>query len=141
MAENTFALLHYLSSPESPLASLTAGYSKPTTVFYQVFSFFVVYSHKTAMTLYISLFSASLLFVGLTYSAPGPALKQARGILVDHLRGVIAIVAAFFGAVISVNLVAILMRDVLHKPLSWFSVELSCLALYGPPALAGTSHA
>lgn len=138
MAENTLALLQYLSSEESPLPSLSTGYAKPTTVFYQIFSFFVVYSHKTAMTLYISLLSASLLFVGLTYSPAAPALKHGRGIVVDHLRGVIAIVAAFFGTVISVNVVAVFMNVVLHKPLSWFSVELSCVALYGPPALAGT---
>ncbi|KAJ3545708.1 hypothetical protein NM688_g5597 [Phlebia brevispora] len=137
MAENTLALLQYLSSPESPLPSLTAGFSKPATVFYQIFSFFVVYSFKTAMTLYVTLLSASLVFVGLTYAPPSPALKQSRGIVGDHVRGVLAIAAAFVGAVIGVNVVAFIMHGVLGKPLSWFATELSCLALYGPPALLG----
>lgn len=138
MAENVLALLQYLSSAESPLPSLTSGYSKPTTVFYQVFGFFVVYSFKTAVTLYITLLSASLLLVKLTFSAPLPALKHSGGIVADHVKGTISIVSAVLGAVVGVNLVAFVMNSVLNKPLSWFSAELSCLALYGPPALAGS---
>lgn len=137
MAENTLALLQYLSSSESPLPSLTAGYSRPTTVYFQTFSRFWVYSFKTALTLYSLLFAASLVLVKATFVSPAPALKQAPGIIGDNFRGIVAVGSGMVGSLVGVNVVAHIMRSVLHKPLSWFSVELSCLALYGPAALAG----
>lgn len=140
MAENTLVLLQYLSSSESPLPSLTSGYSKPTTVYFQSFGQFFVYSFKTAQNLYTALLGLSFLLVRLTFVPPAPALRQGRGIVADNVRGIVAVVSAILGSVISVNAVAFLMKSVLNKPLSWFSVELSCVALYGPAALAGKSH-
>ncbi|KAI0091617.1 hypothetical protein BDY19DRAFT_983891 [Irpex rosettiformis] len=137
MAENTLALLQYLSSEESPLPSLTAGYSKPTTVYFQSFSYFFVYSFKTAQILYTVLFILSIALVNWTFVPPAPALKQGRGIISDNLAGIVAVGGAVFGAVLGVNAVAFVMDSVLHKPLSWFTQELSCVALYGPAALAG----
>lgn len=139
MAENTLALLQYLSSPESPLPSLTAGYTKPTTVFFQVFRHFFVYSFTTAKLLYSFLFGLSAIFAWKNFQTPAPALKQTRGFFGDHLRGLYAVGSAVFGAALGANVVAFAMASVLKKPLSWFSVELSCVALYGPAAVAGAS--
>lgn len=55
----------------------------------------------------------------------------------ENFRGILAVVSAIVGALVSVNVVAFIMKVVLNKPLSWFSVELSCIGLYGPAALAG----
>ena len=137
MAENTLALLQYLSSPESPLPSLTAGYSKPSTVYFQSFSRFFVYSFQTAQILYTILLVASLALVKYTFVPPAPALKQGRGIIADNVAGIVVVAGAVLGAVVGVNFVAFVMCSVLHRPLSWFTQELSCLALYGPAALAG----
>lgn len=137
MADNTLALLHYLSGPDSPLPSLTTGYTKPTTVYFQFFSKFFVYSFQTARVLYPFLFGLSLTVLRISFVPPAPALKQGRGVVGDTLQGVIAVVSAVVGAAIGANVVAFVMAQVLKKPLSWFSSELSCLALYGPAALTG----
>ena len=139
MAENTLALLQYLSSEDSPLPKLTAGYSKPTTVYFQSFSYFFVYSFKTAQNLYTALLGLSFLLVRLTFVPPAPALREGRGMIGDNVRGIVSVISAIVGSVIGVNLVAFLMKAALNKTLSWYSVELSCIALYGPPALAGES--
>ena len=137
MAENTLALLEYLASTESPLPSLTSGYTKPSTVYFQCLSHFFIYSFKTAQTLYTALLGLSLVLVWLTFVPPAPALKQGRGIIADNVRGIVAVISAIVGAVVSANMVALVMKSVLNKPLSWFSNELSSMALYGPAALAG----
>ena len=141
MGENTLALLQYLSSDESPLPSLASGYAKPTTVFYQVLSYFIVYSSKTAVTLYASLLSASFLLVKFTFAVAPAAGKRVPGFTSSHLKGTLVIIGSFIGALVGANVVAFVMDGVLGKPLSWFSQELSCVALYGPPAVAGMSAA
>ncbi|KAI0078731.1 hypothetical protein K474DRAFT_1593590 [Panus rudis PR-1116 ss-1] len=138
MAENTLALLQYLSSPESPLPSLTAGYSKPTTVFYEAFGHFWVYSYQTAKILYSTLLVVSTLFIRSTFVPPAPALRQGRGFVSENLRGLKALCLGLVGSLLGANFVAFIMRNVLDKGMSWFSVELSCLLLYGPAALTGT---
>ena len=137
MAENTLALLQYLTSPESPLPSLDTGYTKPQTVFYSFVGLFFLYSFHTAKITYFFFFITSLTFVKLTYVDPTPALKKGRAIWQEQLRGVAAVIAAPIGALVGANAVAYLMASVFNKGLSWFSAELSCLILYLPPALAG----
>lgn len=137
MAENTLALLQYLSSPKSPLPTLTSGYTKPETVFFHSLTFFFVFSFQTAKILYSSLLVLSIIYVKFTFVPPAPALKQGRGIVAENLKGFGALTLGFFGALIAANAVAFVMRGPLDKALSWFSAELSCLLLYGPPALAG----
>lgn len=137
MAENTLALLQYLTSPESPLPSLDTGYTKPETVFFSFFGFFFRYSFQTAKITYFVFFITSLAFVKLTYVDPAPALKKGRAMWQEQLKGITAVVAAPIGALIGANAVAYIMVKVFNKGMSWFSVELSCLILYLPPALAG----
>ena len=137
MADNTLALLKYLTSPESPLPSLDTGYTKPETVFFSIFGFFFRYSFQTARITYFVFFITSLGFVKLTYVDPAPALKRGRAMWQEQLRGIAAVVAAPIGALLGANTVAYIMTKGFDKGMSWFSVELSCLALYLPPALAG----
>lgn len=139
MAENTLALLKYLSSESSPLPSLTAGYTKPTTVFYHAFGHFWIYSFQTAKILYSVLFLASFIVARATFVPPAPALRKARGFVSETIRGLTALGLGLLGALIGANAVAFVMRSVLDKSMSWFSVELSCLALFGPAALGGMS--
>ncbi|CAL1714519.1 unnamed protein product [Somion occarium] len=137
MADNTLALLLYLSSAESPLPSLTEGYSKPATVFFHALSHFWVYSFQTAKVLYGASLVFTIIVVRATFVPPAPALRQGRGIISENLRGVFALSVGILGALIGANVVAFVMRSVLNKGMSWFSVEFSCLALFGPAALGG----
>lgn len=137
MADNTLALLQFLTSPESPLPSLDTGYTKPQTVFFSIFGFFFRYSFQTARITYFVFFITSLGFVKLTYVDPAPALKKGRPMWHEQLRGIAAVTAAPIGALFGANAVAYIMTRVLNKGMSWFSVELSCLVLYLPPTLAG----
>jgi hypothetical protein len=57
----------------------------------------------------------------------------------EQLRGCLAVCAAPIGALIGVNIVAVLMQSVFGRSMSWFTEELSCLALYGPAATVGLS--
>ena len=89
------------------------------------------------MTLYASLLGVSFLLVKLTCPTPPSAAKQPPSFVINHLMGTLVTIGCFVGALISANVVAFVMDSVLNKPLSWFSKELSCVALYVPPALAG----
>jgi hypothetical protein len=122
MGENALALVLYLSSPESPLPSLTEGYTKPTTVYYSHLGKFWVYSFTTANIMH-GLFLVATLAV--SYQIP------------DLLTGLLANIAGFFGSIISANTVAFVMCKVLGKSMSWFSHEWLALGLFGPPALLG----
>ena len=137
MADNTLALLQYLTSPQSPLPSLDTGYTKPTTVFFSIFGWFFRYSFQTAKITYFIFFITSLGFVKLTYVDPAPALKKGRSMWQEQLRGFAAVIAAPVGALAGANTVAYIMTNVFGKGMSWFSSELSCLVLYLPPTLAG----
>lgn len=44
-------------------------------------------------------------------------------------------VASLFAALVSSNIVAVIMNYVLHKPLSWFTHEHLPVLLFGPPAI------
>ena len=137
MADNALALFQYLTSPESPLPSLDTGYTKPQTVFFSIFGFFFRYSFQTARITYFLFFITSLGFVKFTYVDPAPALKKGRTMWREQLRGIAAVTAAPIGALVGANTVAYIMTKVFNKGMSWFSIELSCLILYLPPALAG----
>ena len=139
MGENTLALLLHLSSSASPLPSLTAGYTPPTTVFFSNLGFFISYSYRTAKILYVLLFVASVVLVRVIYVEPAPALKKGKGVWREQGRGVVAVVSGTVGAVVGANVVAVIMDRVLGKGMSWFSSEFSTLALYGPAALTGQS--
>lgn len=140
MGENVLALLLHLSSPESPLPTLTDGYHRPDTVFFQYLGQFFIYSFRTATIMYLALFGLSLVLVRLTYVDPAPALKKSKSMLGEQLKGLIAAGGAFIGSFVGANVVAVVMHTVLGKGMSWFSSELSCIALYGPAALTGTSR-
>ncbi|GBE89509.1 Putative endoplasmic reticulum metallopeptidase [Sparassis crispa] len=137
MGENVLALLLYLSSPESPLPTLTEGYTRPTTVFFQYLGYFYLYSFRTANTIYLAMLVTSLILAKVTYVDPAPALKKGKGLLGEHAKGILAVSSAFVGSLVGANVVAVVMRLVLGKGMSWFSSEWSCVALYGPAALAG----
>ncbi|KAI9062799.1 hypothetical protein FKP32DRAFT_1629419 [Trametes sanguinea] len=137
MAENVLALLLHLTSDESPLPELAAGYSKPQTVFYEYFGFFLVYSFTTAKILYSAFFVVALIVARLTYVDPTPALKKGTSFVGELGKGLVAVSVAFVGAAVSANLVAFVMSKVLGRSLSWFSSVFSCIALYGPAALTG----
>ncbi|EJC99693.1 uncharacterized protein FOMMEDRAFT_160118 [Fomitiporia mediterranea MF3/22] len=163
MADNTLALLGFLSSPESPLPTLTNGYTKPTTAFFSFLNMhFIRYSFATANALHFVLLAASIALIALSrpsvsmivvrqekrethiqnnrvesMSEVSEAISTEQGIWPDIAKGVMLLILAFLAALISVHVVALLMVNVLDRPLSWFRVESSCLFLYGPPALAG----
>lgn len=128
MAENALALLQFLSSDQSPLPTLTAGYARPSTVYFTLFGRFYMYSFKTARIMYLALFVVSLTFVRIS-----TAQKEKASLV----RGLVAVMASTFGTVIMPNLVALIMSKGLNKGMSWFSNPFSPIALYAPPALLG----
>ena len=138
MAENALALLTYLSAPGSPLPSLNKGYSPVATVYFaHIGGVFFMYTFTTAKILYTVLFAASFILVRVTFVDPAPALKRAGGFFREQRKGVVAVVAGLVGTMLVPNLVALVMRFVLKKGLSWFSNPFAPLALYGPAALLG----
>lgn len=135
--ENTLALLLYLSSPPSgatanasTIASLTRGYTKPTTVYFSLLGKFWMYSFRTADALYLGLLGAS---IGLVVLGTGASSISGQG----FAKPALAVTLAFVGCLIGSNAVALLMKFVLRKPLSWFRSEYSTMVLYGPPAVLG----
>ena len=134
MAENTLALLRYLSAEGSPVPTLTT-YTRPTTVFYSYLGQFFIYSFTTAKIIYTALFLASIFFVTSTYKNPAPDDTVWSG----QAKGAIAVVAGLVGTLLVPNVVAFLMRYVLHKGMSWFANEYSAIVLYAPAALLGAN--
>ncbi len=132
MAENTLALLRFLSSSDSPLPKLTEGYTRPTTVYLTFFGKFYMYSFKTAKIMYSALFLASLLFVRISSSS-----KTAQGGRAEWTKGLVAVLAAVAGTLIVPNLVALAMNKGLNKGMSWFSSPFAPVVLYAPPAVLG----
>lgn len=128
MAENVLALLQFLSSDQSPLPTLTAGYARPSTVYFTLFGKFYMYSFKTARIMYLALFVVSLAFV---------RISTVRKEWTNLVQGLVAVMASTFGTVIMPNLVALIMSKGLNKGMSWFSNPFSPIALYAPPALLG----
>lgn len=140
MGENALALLRYLSSPASPLPSLTSGYKPPTTVFFTNLSWLIIYSYRTAKIVYTLFFAASLVLVRVIFVDPAPALRRRKGLWREQARGVVAVLVGAGGTLVGANVAAVVMQRVLGKGMSWFSSELSTLALYGPAALTGLAY-
>ena len=140
MGENVLSLMRYLSSAGSPLPTLTDGYTRPSTVFFtHVGGFFFMYSFTTAKVMYILLFLVSFALVRFTYVDPAPALKKVGdGFWREQIKGGIAVVFGAIGALLVPNLVAVAMRYVLNKGMSWFTDPLAPLGLYGPATVLGT---
>ncbi|KZV66959.1 hypothetical protein PENSPDRAFT_755311 [Peniophora sp. CONT] len=138
MAENTLAILKYLSSEESPLPQLVAGFHKPTTVFFSIVHMFFLYSAQTAQMMYATLLVCAVAFTYATYRDPS-ARRGTTGISVwaAHRQGIFLLTVGLLGSLLSVNAHAIIMHRYLGKNMSWFATELSPLLLYGPSALAG----
>ncbi|KDR80962.1 hypothetical protein GALMADRAFT_1358006, partial [Galerina marginata CBS 339.88] len=129
MAENTLALLRHLSSSESPISSLTEGYTRPTTVYFaHVGRTFFMYSFATAKAMYTVLLLAS---VGL----------KGNGFWREQGKGAVAVFAGVLGTLAVPNVVAAVMRHVLNKGMSWFKSPLAPLGLFGPAALLGRTSA
>jgi hypothetical protein len=134
MGENALALLHYLSSADSPIPSLTSGYSRPTTVYFSHLGYFMIYSFTTAKWLYGALLLASIVFV--KFGNTNPGLKNRTGVWWQQARCSVFIFGGIAGAWVVSNTVAAIMRF-MGKEMSWFSREYSPLVLYGPPSLLG----
>jgi hypothetical protein len=146
MAENVLAILRYLSSDASPLPSLTAGYTRPTTVFFSDFGPIIQYQFTTARLMYGTLFSLSLSLAWFVYrdrvpgSRPGSRSPAAAGgFWTAQCKGARALLVAFGGALIGANGLAAIMHRVLGRNMSWYASEQSALLLYGPAALTGSS--
>lgn len=140
MADNTLAILKYLSSDESPLGQLANGFHKPTTVFFSIVHLFFLYSTETAQMMYATLLVCAVAFTYATYRDPS-ARPGTTGVSVwaAHGHGIFLLTIGLLGSIIAVNAHAVVMHRVMGKNMSWFATELSPLLLYGPSALAGKS--
>lgn len=137
MGENTLALISYLTSDKSPIPDLANGYTKPRTVYFTYMGrLFFSYSFATAKILYAVLFLMSVGLVKFTFTEPVP---KGSGFWTVQRKAANAVCLGVAGTFIAPNVVAVLMRQVLHKDLSWFSDPLAPVALYGPACLLGKS--
>jgi len=128
MADNAFALLQFLSSSESPLPTMESP-TPPSTVYFAILGrLFIWWSFDTAKKLYASTFLASIVLALSTSSRQQLALLP---------RATVGVVGAILGAMAGANFVAFVMAKVLDNGMAWYSREWLCIALYGPPALAG----
>src|SRR6266571_1115778 len=140
MAENVLALIRYLTSSSSPLPSLTAGYTTPTTVFFtHLYHTFFMYSFATAKIMYTTLFAFSIVLVWITFGPPAATVHSGNGFWIEQGRGCVAVIVGMIGTLLVPNVVAFLMKTVLNKGMSWFTSPLAPIALYAPPALLGLS--
>lgn len=140
MAENVLALIRYLASSNSPLPSLTAGYTSPTTVFFtHLYHTFFMYSFATARIMYTTLFAFSIILVWITFGRPAETAHCGNGFWIKQGRGCVAVIMGMIGTLLVPNVVAFLMKTVLNKGMSWFKNPLAPIALYAPPALLGLS--
>jgi hypothetical protein len=98
-----------------------------------------MYSFSTANIMYSALLVASVVLVRLTFVDPAPALKAGHGFWREQGKGAIAVTAGVAGMLLLPNVVAVVMRSVLNKGMSWFKNPLAPIGLYGPAALLGTS--
>ena len=133
MADNTLALLKFLSSKESTLPLLHGRIPGqiPSSVYFSIVGkIFFLYSATTAEAMSLILLLMSAVLARIT-------LPLGVGVTDVVFKGFYAIVSAVVGAVVGANLVALCMDQVLHRALSWFSNEAAPLLLFGPPALAG----
>jgi hypothetical protein len=137
MAENVLSMLQYFTSADSPLPSLTAGYSRPSTVYFSHLGYFFIYSFTTAKWLYGLLLVSSIVFIKLSHVEPASPTRKCQSMLWEQARGAVFIFGGIAGTWLGSNAVATTMRY-MNKSMSWFSREYSALALYGPPALLGT---
>lgn len=124
MADNSLALLRFLSSDASPIPRLEHGFARPRTVFFSNLGLFLVYSFTTAKIMYVTLLGASFYLV---WTTGVKRVWTAFG----------AVVAAFVGALIGANGVAFVMSNVLHKGMSWFRAEYFPVFLYCPAGIVG----
>lgn len=124
MAENSLALLRFLSADASPIPRLEHGFARPRTVFFSNLGLFLVYSFTTAKIMYTTLLAASFYLV---WTTGVRRVWTAFG----------AVVSAFVGALIGANGVAFVMSHVLYKAMSWFRAEYFPVFLYGPAAIVG----
>ncbi|KAF9233723.1 hypothetical protein BU15DRAFT_53545 [Melanogaster broomeanus] len=124
MADNSLALIRFLSSDESPIPRLANGFARPRTVFYSSFGRLVVYSFTTAKVMYVTLLASSILLVWAT---------RVRRVW----TGLGALFAAVVGALMGANGLAFVMAYVLGKGMSWFKQEYHPVILYGPAAITG----
>lgn len=136
MAENTLAILQYLTSDASPLPSLTTGYTRPATVFFTQFGHLFQYQFATARLLYGTLFALSLTLVRFAHRKRAPGSSSVV-FLTEQWEGVRALLLAFGGALIGANGLAAIMDRVLGRNMSWFASEHSALLLYGPATFGG----
>ena len=97
-----------------------------------------MYSFSTAKIMYSALLVASFVLVRLTFVDPAPALKAGHGFWREQGKGAIAVTAGVAGTMLLPNVVAVVMRSVLNKGMSWFKNPLAPIGLYGPAALLGT---
>lgn len=132
MAENVLSLIRDLSSKDSPLPSLTTGYTKPSTVFFShLYHSFFKYSFTTAKIMYTALIVLSVVLVRATH-APDR-------LWAEQLRGCFAVLVGMMGVLLVPNVVAIVMTK-MDKAMSWYATPLAPVALYGPSGLLGLVH-
>ncbi|TFK20267.1 hypothetical protein FA15DRAFT_673638 [Coprinopsis marcescibilis] len=137
MGENTLALIKHLTSDVSTLPKLADGHSPPQTVYLAYLGgMWMSYSFKTAKVLYTAIFAAAVVFAKMTY-VPCPGSRKNEGFWAVQTQGAVAVLTAILCAILVPNLVALLMRFVLGKAMSWFSNPLVPVALYGPAAILG----
>lgn len=138
MAENTLAILQFLSSDASPLPSLKAGYSRSASVFFTQFGHFFQFQFATARLIYGALFALSFTLARFSYRKRAPG-SSSQAFLKEQWKGVRSLLVAFVGALIGANGLAAMMHRVLGHNMSWFASEHSALLLYGPATFSGSS--
>ncbi|CAK5267855.1 unnamed protein product [Mycena citricolor] len=123
MGENTLALVKYITAAGSSLPTVQKK-GQLQLVFFSFLDYFVMYSFSAAKVLY-----------GLGLVA---VLAATRSVWRGQRTGILAASAGLLGSLFGVNLLAVMMKVVLGKGMSWFAGgHFAVLALYGPAALLG----
>ncbi|PWN45424.1 hypothetical protein IE81DRAFT_320179 [Ceraceosorus guamensis] len=133
--ENVLAIVQHLTTdPKSKLANVKQFPKRMPPIYFTIAGkYFIHISNKAWKGLSMAMSAFANFFLSSTVRA-----EKHFGSLQTTTLAIFAVVLSLFASLISANLVALIMTQVLNKGMSWFSHELYPVVLYGPPAVAGS---
>jgi hypothetical protein len=132
--ENIIAIVDYLvTSPASKLAVNEPFPQKSPPIYFSIAGrFFFLISAAGFRTVVMAMCALSNFLITTFGKADGHF-----GALRHMLMALLFTIASLVSALVSSNVVALIMTQVIQKPLSWYTYEELPVALFGPPALTG----
>jgi hypothetical protein len=132
--ENIIAIVdHLVTSPESKLAVNSPFPQKAPPIYFSIAGrYFFLLSHAGFRTAVMAMCALSNFLI----TTFGKADRH-FGALRHMLVALVFTIASLVSALVSANIVAVIMTQIFQKPLSWYTYEELPVLLFGPPAFTG----